>query len=283
MTWSFLLKLLARLPQGALSRAAGWLADRTLPSILRGPVIGGFARAVGIRQDEAEAPPAEYRSVGAYFVRRLRPDVRSWPDSPSDLGSPVDGVVGALGPLSDGQLIQAKGLTYDAGALVGDELEGARYHGGAFLTLYLSPRHYHRIHTPLPGEILRARSIPGRLMPVNLPAVRTIPDLFPQNERMVLFLEGAYSVALVAVGAFNVGRITVPFDPSWVTNRPRAGVLSRDVRQRVGVGDEVAAFHLGSTVVLLIAPLPDGRPLPPFAPELVPGAEVQLGRRIFAP
>lgn len=299
MTWRLILALLARLPQGALSRATGWLADRPLAAPLRGPVIGAFARAVGIRTDEADAPPAAYRSIGAYFVRRLRVGARSWPH-PQSPSSPVDGVVGALGPLPDGQLLQAKGLTYDAGSLLGDAEAGATYKGGAFLTIYLSPRHYHRIHTPIPGRLVYARSIPGRLLPVNLPAVRTIPDLFPQNERMVLFIEGQSNegesnegqpttpVALVAVGAFNVGRISVPFDPTWVTNQPGgnarergAGTLERPLSHLLNPGDEVAAFHLGSTVVLLFPPNPDGTPPLPFAPALVPGAEIQLGAPLF--
>jgi phosphatidylserine decarboxylase len=327
-TWRLVLSLLKRLPQGAISRATGWLAERRIPRPLRGPLIGAFARVVGIRTEEAEAPPSAYPSIGAYFVRRLRAGVRTWPsalapsagDRSRAMGSPVDGVVGALGPLPEGALLQAKGLTYDAGALLGDPSEGALYHGGAFLTIYLSPRHYHRIHTPTQGRLVRARSIPGHLLPVNLPAVRSIPDLFPRNERMVLFIEaddagapsagapsaGAPSagapdagapdadagrrgkptapVALVAVGAFNVGKISVPFDRDWVTNRAgaTASPVTRDLEVSLGVGDEVAAFHLGSTVVLLFPPTADGSPLPGFHPALVPGAEIELGAPLFS-
>jgi phosphatidylserine decarboxylase len=295
--WRLILALLRRLPQGALSRLTGWLADRRLPRPLRGPVIGAFARGAGIDTSEAEAPPGDYPSVGAYFIRHLRPGARSW--ARSGAASPVDGVVGAFGTIEPGggTLLQAKGIRYTAAEILGEE-DASMWEGGRFLTIYLSPRHYHRIHTPLPARVRRARSIPGRLLPVNLPAVRSIPDLFPRNERLVVFLEpeaepgsGGSSaatilpgpVALVAVGAFNVGRISAAFDPGWHTNRPRRERPEPELRrydQWVGTGAELAAFHLGSTVVLLFAPGPDGTPPPPFAPGIREGVEVRLGEAL---
>ena len=319
MTWSLLLALLKRLPQGLLSRVTGWIADLRLPGLLRGPVIGTFARVAGINVTEAEAPPASYPSVGAYFTRRLRPGARNWPAEQDAVVSPVDGVVGALGSLRAGRLVQAKGMDYDAGQLLGDAKEARMFEGGCFLTIYLSPRHYHRIHTPVAGRITLARSIPGRLLPVNVAAVRSIPELFPTNERLVVemerrsvehrFLEhrrtenhdaehggeesaeegpraptlGA-AVALVAVGAFNVGRISAAFDPGWVTNRPRRerpGPEARRYDVEVGPGAELATFHLGSTVVLLFAPGPRGESPPPFHRNVLPGDEIRVGAPLF--
>ncbi len=282
-----------------LSRMTGRVADLRLPGPTRGPVIGAFARLVGIDTSEAEAPPEAYPSVGAYFVRRLRPGVRSWPRDPTLPASPVDGIVGAFGPIEAGRLIQAKGIDYDAGELLGSADEGAAFQGGSFLTIYLSPRHYHRIHTPMAGKVTLARSIPGRLLPVNLPAVRSVPDLFPRNERLVVHVEGegpGSRVALVAVGAMNVGRISAAFAPGWHTNRPRGerpGPEERRPGVRVGTGAELAAFHLGSTVVLLFPPSaggppnaggpPDagGAPPPPFAPGVREGAPIRLGAPLF--
>lgn len=310
MTWRWILASLARLPQGMLSRGTGWVADMRLPRPLRGPVNGAFSRLVGIDVAEAEAPPEAHASLGAWFARRLRPGARRWPADPAAAASPVDGVVGALGRLEAGQLLQAKGIAYEAATLLGDPEEAARYEGGAFLTIYLSPRHYHRIHTPVAGRILKARAIPGRLMPVNAPAVDTIPGLFATNERLVVHLEaaGGHPVALVAVGAFNVGRISAAFDPGWHTNRPareRPGAETRHYDLEVGPGAEIAAFHLGSTVVLLFGPGAMGSPAgedagdavptapsgmdgisgpshpPRFADELVPGADIRLGDRLF--
>jgi phosphatidylserine decarboxylase len=277
--WRLVLALLQRLPHAGLSRSFGALADLRIPRPLRRTVIGAFASAIGIDRSEAEHDIAEYESINAYFVRRLRPGARAWPADPATAASPVDGIIGRHGTIAAGRLIQAKGRDYRAAALLGSDDDARRFDGGSFITIYLSPRHYHRIHSPCTGLIRQARYIPGALLPVNGPAVAHIADLFPRNERVVCTIDSALGrVALVAVGAYNVGRISTAFDDEWagpgrsVTNRKRSGVEDRryepgrDVRQ----GDELMAFHLGSTVVLLFEP---GRRL--VAPE--PGSEVALG------
>src|SRR5690554_6268739 len=81
-TWRLMLALLGRLPQAALSRSFGRIADVRLPYRLRRPVLGAFARSVGIDLDEAAHPLEHYRSLNDFFVRTLRDGVRSWPDRP---------------------------------------------------------------------------------------------------------------------------------------------------------------------------------------------------------
>jgi phosphatidylserine decarboxylase len=262
--WRGTLALLQRLPQGALSRAFGTLADLYLPRPMRAPVLGAFARAVGIDVAEAELPLTEYDSLNRFFVRRLLPGARTWPDDPCIAGSPVDGVLGQCGPIRDGTLVQAKGRHYRAGELLGSETAAQRYDGGVFLTIYLSPRHYHRIHAPCDGVIEEARYVPGALLPVNAPAVLHIDRLFPRNERLLCTIEGTLgSVAVVAIGAYNVGRISATFDPEWnenaggwVTNHGAHDVVHRhyDPAPLIERGAELMAFHLGSTVVLLFEP-----------------------------
>lgn len=264
MHWRATLATLDRLPQGALSRAFGWLADRQVPRPFRPLVLGGFARAVGIDMSEAELPLAAYESVNRLFVRRLRHGARAWPPDPSALASPVDGVLGASGTLQDGVLVQAKGLYYRVEDLLGSPEEAVPFREGRYVTIYLSPRHYHRIHTPLPGSVRRAWHVPGALLPVNGPSVSGVERLFARNERLLAILESALGrVAVVAVGAYNVGRISAAFDPGWsgpekgwITNRTDPPPTER--RYPTGIpldpGAELMAFHLGSTIVLLTEP-----------------------------
>ncbi|HEX6941169.1 MAG TPA: archaetidylserine decarboxylase [Longimicrobiales bacterium] len=286
-SWRIVLALLKRLPQGALSRAFGRIADVPIPRRVRRPVLGAVARALRIDLAEAERPLEEYASVNALFVRRLRPGARRWPETPGAAGSPVDGIVGQFGTIRRGLLLQAKGRWYGAAELLGDPMAARRFDGGAFLTLYLSPRHYHRIHAPCDGRIPSARYVPGALLPVNAPAVTHIQDLFARNERLVCHLDGPLGrVAVVAVGAYNVGRISAAFDPAWcagpgvtrwVTNRrpPAEQVRIYQPPIRVSAGAEIMAFHLGSTVILLFEP---GRAR--LDPGLRVGAEVRLGEPI---
>ncbi len=267
----------------------GRFASTRFPASLQRWANRAFARVVGVDLTESEHPPEAYPSLSAFFVRKLKPGLRSWPVPEGVPGSPVDGVLGAHGTFQDGHVLQAKGLEYALPDLL-QEREHGRFESGVFFTIYLSPRHYHRIHAPAGGRLREARAVPGRLLPVNLPAVRSVPDLFPRNERLVALLErGGVELALVAVGAYNVGSVSAAFDPGWgggsggtVTNR--AGRTTIDVRRydpplSIERGEELMAFHLGSTVVMVVSS--PWSFLPPIHPGLREGAELRLGSPLF--
>jgi phosphatidylserine decarboxylase len=287
LRWRATLSLLRRLPQGALSRGFGRMADVPIPPALRRTVLGAFARAVGADVDEAEQPLEAYPTLNRFFTRKLKPGARSWPADPSAVASPVDGAVGQLGTVREGRLIQAKGRLYDVARLLEEDAAAARYEGGAFVTLYLSPKDYHRIHAPVAGEIRQARHVPGALLPVNAPSVSHMPELFARNERLMCSIDGPLGrTAVVAVGAYNVGRISAAFDPAWnapagesawVTNRRGTASAAKTYDPPVPVkrGDEIMTFHLGSTVVLVFEP---GRV--ELLPSLHPGGAVRLGMPI---
>lgn len=283
--WRIILTVLRRLPQAGLSRGFGRIADVQIPAPLRSTVLGTFASALGINVAEAEKPITAYSSINDFFVRRLKPGVRSWPGQESVAGSPVDGVIGQFGRIGNGELIQAKGRRYSVAELLDDSEQAQRYRSGAFLTIYLSPRHYHRIHTPTPGAIPMARHVPGALLPVNEPAVQHVDRLFVRNERLICYVEGALGrIAVVAVGAYNVGRISAAFDPrwsgetgvGWVTNRRGVEAETKVYAPAKPIlkGAEIMAFHLGSTVVLLFEPGVELRH------ELEPEQEIVLGAPI---
>ncbi len=284
MKWRLAVGLLRRLPAGAISRAVGRVADVPIPTALRSAVLGGFARAVGADLAEAELPLRSYPTIDAFFTRRLRPGTRPVAEDLGAVVSPVDAFVGEYGALENGRLLQVKGMSYSAESLLGEAAWAKRFEGGPYITLYLTPRHYHRIHAPSAGAVVAARHIPGALLPVNPPAVALVPELFPRNERVVCMLEGpSGAAAVVAVGATNVGRISTAFDPGW--NGPRGGVSNRRGAiassrayappRPVAAGEELMAFHLGSTVVLLLEP---GRSR--LVERITPGLEVRVGELI---
>jgi phosphatidylserine decarboxylase len=287
LRWRAALSLLKRLPQGALSRGFGRLADAPIPPALRPAVLGAFARAVGADVSEAELPLEAYPTLNRFFTRKLAAGARTWPGDPAVVASPVDGAVGQLGTVREGRLIQAKGRLYDVGQLLEDDAAAARYEGGAFITLYLSPKDYHRIHAPVAGEIRAARHVPGALLPVNAAAVAHTPELFARNERLMCHIDGPLGrTAVVAVGAYNVGRISAAFDPAWnappgasawVTNRRglQSAARAYDPPIPVRQGDEIMTFHLGSTVVLVLE-----RGRVDLLPSVEPGDPVRLGMPI---
>jgi phosphatidylserine decarboxylase len=261
-----------------LSRFTGWLADRRLPSWILGPAIRAWARLYRADLSEAAEPVEAFGSFNAFFTRALRHGARPIDDRPGVVVSPTDSRLSGIGAVSaDGRIEQVKGQSYGLDALLGSAEDAERYRGGLHATLYLSPGMYHRVHAPVDGRIVGWRYVPGRLFPVNPPAVRSVPGLFTRNERLAVFLEadGLGPVALVLVGAANVGRITVRFSP-LVTNVGAATVRSEPPKPiPVRRGEELGAFNLGSTVVLLVA-----------EPALVtadvsPGALVRVGEALW--
>ncbi len=268
------------LPKNALSRLAGAVTGWRAPAALRLAAMRAFASRYGI--DLSECPGLDcYRTFGEFFARPLHPGLRPVAPGERVVVSPVDGVVSETGAAVAGKLVQAKGIDYPAAALLGDAALARRFEGGPYVTIYLSPRDYHRIHCPLGGTVTGYRYIPGRLWPVNPASVRTVPGLFGVNERLVTVLETpAGACALVAVGATIVGRVRAYYDPAVpLTNRSRAKGQARDYPSPIPVekGQELGAFEMGSTVILLFQQgrvRLDGR--------LTAGARVRVGEQIGA-
>ena len=272
-----LILLLSVLPKHGMSRAAGGLANLTVPRKLRGPVYRGFSRVFGAVPEEAELPLAEYASINAFFTRQLKPGLR--PVASDAIVSPVDAAVGAYGPVADDVLVQAKGRDYSLAALVGDSALAHSMEGGTFTTLYLAPRDYHRIHVPIDGEIVSATYIPGELWPVNVYAVTHVADLFAVNERIVVVIRGRAggTMAVVLVGATMVGTTRVAFDDLH-TNARRREVQRRSYDPPIPVraGAPLGHFEFGSTVILVCSK--DAGAIDPLAP----GDSVRMGQRLGA-
>jgi len=265
-------------PKNALSRLVGGLTRVHAPRPVRLAAMRGFAARYGI--DLAECSELEtFRTFGEFFARPLRPGSRPIAGGDDVLVSPVDGTVSQAGLAEGGRLLQAKGLDYTLEALLADPKLAARFRGGPFATIYLSPRDYHRIHFPLGGAITGYRYVPGHLWPVHPASVRGVPGLFTVNERLVTAIQTPLGAcAVVAVGATIVGRIRAFYDPTIpVSNLPRARPVARDYPSPIPVekGQELGAFEMGSTVILLLEP---GRAL--LRPDLVEGARVRVGEAI---
>ncbi len=268
-------------PKNALSRLVGGLTRARAPRPLRLAAMRAFAARYGIDLSECGDLDA-FETFSEFFARPLRPGLRPIAPGPEVVVSPVDGRVSQAGRAGEGRLVQAKGIEYRLDAFLGDGALAARFQGGPFLTLYLSPRDYHRIHFPLGGRVTGYRYLPGALWPVNAAAVRGVPGLFTANERLATLLETPLGAcAVVAVGAAIVGRIRAYYDPSLpVSNLPRARPAARDYAVSIPVekGQELGAFEMGSTVILL---LEGGRAA--LRPDLAEGARVRVGEAIGGP
>jgi phosphatidylserine decarboxylase len=268
------------LPKGVLSGAIGWGASRHLPARLRVGLLTRFARNYGIDVGEAEKPLAEYRGFDEFFTRRLRPGLRPIDGGLDSVVSPADGTVVDCGTVSAGQLIQAKGVFFELSELLADEVAAARLEGGAYLITYLSPRDYHRVHSPVDGRVIGWNHVPGSLFSVNGKSVLREPGLFTRNERFITLIEGkAGLAAVVMVAAVGVGHVTAAYDDDVATHDARflrASVRRRtyDAPRPIARGGELGVFHLGSTTIAVFEP---GRVALSAMP---PGSSTRMGASV---
>lgn len=236
------------------SRAAAFVADLRLPGPLLRACLRAYVRAYGVDLNEAAEALETFATFNAFFTRRLRDGARPVDRAPDVLVAPCDARLQSWGTLdAGGRLPQIKGRDYSLAALLASDDDARAFARGVHATLYLSPAMYHRVHVPADGHIVAWRYVPGRLFPVNGPAVRQIDGLFTVNERVIVHIESTRfgRLALVLVGAANVGRIGLAFtDQRSNTGRP-GGFARLEPARPVQRGDELGTFNLGSTVVLL--------------------------------
>lgn len=246
------------LPKNAASRAFGIVTRFRIPFVSKA-LRNVFANYYKLNMEESEYPLSHYRNIGELFIRRLKPGAR--PIADSEIVSPVDGVLSQTGVFDENQkLIQAKGKYYTLKDLLRNEEMAKRFEGGAFATIYLAPFNYHRIHSPVKGELVDAAYCPGTLWPVNVGSVERVEGLFCINERLTsrIRLEDGSEILVVKVGATNVGRIGVVYSDELLVN---AGRLPRDCKRFDWVpstkvtfekGGELGRFEMGSTVILVV-------------------------------
>ena len=263
------------LPKRALTVAAGALASLR-GGALSHAVIRRFIARYGVDMAEAADPRVEaYASFNEFFTRPLKAGARPFADTP--WLCPVDGAISQCGPIAGDQIFQAKGHHYSSRALVGGDAQlAAQFDDGAFATLYLSPKDYHRIHMPCAGTLRRMIHVPGELFSVNPLTARGVPGLFARNERVVCVFDSAHGPFVLAlVGATIVGSMATVWH--GVVNPPRPGT----VREWTYAGDQVALergaemgrFLLGSTVVMLFP-----KNTLTFNPQWVPGGAIRMGQ-----
>ncbi len=270
-------RIIHRLPQNAMSRTMGKITASRFSRL----AIRRYIRHYQIDVSAIEKPVEQYRSLKEFFTRRLKPHARPIAPGEDVVISPVDGTVSQMGDIDRETLIQAKGKEYSVTQLLGDEPElASRFFGGRFITIYLSPRDYHRIHMPVDGKLVKYTYLPGKLYPVNRLGVEHVERLFARNERLVTFIRSdrlGY-VAVVKVGALFVGSVKVAYNTA-TTNVRKARPASEGIAGEpfYEKGRELGWFEFGSTVILLFEP---GRV--EWAKGVTEGSSLLMGQKLAA-
>jgi phosphatidylserine decarboxylase len=263
------------LPHRFLSRLVLW-GTRWTFAPWKNFLIDWIVRSYDVDLGEAANPDkADYRHFNAFFTRALRPGARPQPAAADAIACPADGRVSQSGAITAGRILQAKGQDFSVAELLGDDAKAAAYADGSFLTVYLSPRDYHRVHMPLAGELVETLHVPGRIFSVAPFAVTAIARVFARNERLVChFQSGHGPFVVVLVGAMLVSGIETVWRgievPPYASKTIRRDYRGRGIR--LGRGAEMGRFNMGSTAIVLI-PARLGR----FDATLQPEQAVQVG------
>lgn len=240
-------------PLKLISKITGKLAGAKLPRFLLRAVIHFLIKVFKVDMADSRLKMNDFTTINEFFTRTLKEGARTVDPDKKSVVSSVDGTLLNAGEITDGKLMQAKGEGSSLDELIDIPGFRKRFVGGNYVTIYLSPKDYHRIHSPLSGTIRGYSYIPGKLYPVNSYGVNNIKRLFSKNERLITYIETEKAMcAVVKVGASNVGSIKVNYKEEVQTNarKPAASEVFMN-GQLIEKGEELGRFEFGSTVILL--------------------------------
>ncbi|ANB56105.1 phosphatidylserine decarboxylase [Anoxybacillus sp. B7M1] len=198
-------------------------------------LIPSYAKIYRINQEEMEKSLNHYKTLQQLFIRKLKEGARPIDEAEDSIISPVDAVIEDIGIISEQKDITVKGKQYSIPEMLGSDALAEKYLNGLFVILYLSPSHYHRIHSPISGVVTRQWSLGTKSYPVNRLGLKYGRRPLSKNYRMITEVNSdGKHVAIVKVGAMFVNSIEL--------THPHDQLIK---------GQEMAYFSFGSTVVLL--------------------------------
>jgi len=212
-------------------------------------------------EEAALSDPNDYPNFNTFFTRELKANARPIASEPNSIVSPADGVISALGNIEQGQLIQAKNHKFPLQALLaGDKGLAEDFMDGSFVTVYLSPKDYHRVHLPVTGRLMKTLYVPGRLFSVNKATTNAVPNLFARNERAICVFDTRLgTVCVILVGAMIVAGIDTVWGGQICPISGNRSVKTQEYDKNVPpieltTGAEIGRFKLGSTAIVLFPP-----------------------------
>jgi phosphatidylserine decarboxylase len=237
----------------SLSRIFGKFASKQHSKSFQNRINRTYVSMMGLDMSEFNAPES-YDTLNALFTRHLKVP-RTFSTDANDVISPCDSLVTDAGVMVGNTALQIKGMSYSVDDFLGENIADAnkkKLYDGNYINFYLSPRDYHRYHVPLDMQVTKAVHIAGKLYPVNIPTLKRKVNLFIENERVVLECISASGKLfyMVLVGALNVGKMEVSFEPRIQTNTGSGGTYEYE-NLHLQKGDDLGCFQMGSTIIFL--------------------------------
>eukprot|EP01015_Nassula_variabilis_P007050 TRINITY_DN1536_c0_g1_i1.p1 TRINITY_DN1536_c0_g1~~TRINITY_DN1536_c0_g1_i1.p1 ORF type:complete len:284 (-),score=26.19 TRINITY_DN1536_c0_g1_i1:123-974(-) len=265
---------------------------------------------------------SEYESFQQFFTRQVHP--RNIDSDPNLLLSPADAKILSISEIKNDQCLLVKGKYYSIGRLLTgndqylltqEEIQKMKKKGKDSkiyqIILYLSPGDYHRFHAPTNFSVGKRNHIPGFLYPVKEDYVMQNPNVYGENERVIISGESNKGYfAMCMVGALNVGSIKLNFEPNFSTNieydtnqskiktndgpqnyqkskpvtKPQKESKTEEIstqlykeyinKQELTKGEEIGLFRFGSTIILVFE-AENG-----FEWEVQPGSKIRYGDKL---
>jgi phosphatidylserine decarboxylase len=263
-----------RIPRRWLTFFVGWVSRIEHP-LVRSACIAVWRLFCDL--DLSDARTTRFRSLHECFTRQLKDGARCIDARPDVLVSPCDAIVGTMGAVAAGSVLQAKGFPYTLRELLGDEELVASYLQGSYVTLRLTAGMYHRFHAPHDCRVEQVVYVSGDTWNVNPISLERIERLFCKNERAIIRLRlvpSGHLVTLVPVAAILVASLRLHFADVLLHLKYRGpNVIPCDAELRKG--EEMGWFQHGSTI---IAFAPPGITL---CTGLAPGEVIRMGQPLL--
>ena len=158
-----------------------------------------------------DRPLEEYESLHDFFTRKLMEGARPIDQGQASIASPVDAVLEDMGSIANDATIRVKGKLYSIEEMLGGKSEAERYLDGQYMVLYLSPSHYHRIHSPVDGTVIRKQTLGSKSYPVNRYGMTLGKSPLSKNYREITEIEyKGGRLALIKVGAMFGDKYRAP-------------------------------------------------------------------------
>ncbi len=219
-------------------------------------LIPSYIKFYDINTKEVSNNIKEFRSLHHFFVRTLKEDVRPIEQGDNIFSSPVDAKIESFGTISSDITFVVKEKHYSLIDLLGNDKMARKYQEGQYIVFYLSPADYHRMHSPMSGEVVKQYVLGQKSFPVNQMGLTYGKKPLSHNYRMISELK--YSdkyYSFIKVGAMFVNSIEL-------TN------TSTQWKK----GEEVGYFTFGSTVVMLFE-----KDTVKFTEQVKQGAPIKVG------
>jgi len=198
-------------------------------------VVPSFSKIYQINTEEMEKELSDYETLHDFFTRKLKKGARPSDLEESSVVSPVDAVIEDIGTIQPDSVIVVKGKEYSIKEMLGTIEKAEKYTDGQYIIFYLSPSHYHRIHSPISGTVIDQWTLGRKSYPVNKYGLKYGRSALSKNYRTITEVRHQGGrMSIVKVGAMFVNSIEVIHEG-----------------EKLVKGEEMAYFSFGSTVILL--------------------------------